>query len=102
SDYSVRAAVGGTIVDDQLGWRAAIYYEKRDGWVHSVAPDYIPGDVVQPLNGVDALAGRLTFLGEVGDIFTASLKLAVTRSGGTPYGAHAISNDPASTGFSGY
>src|SRR6202049_708729 len=31
SDYSVRAAAGGPIVDDQLGARAAILYEKRDG-----------------------------------------------------------------------
>ena len=99
SDYSLRAAVGGPIIDDQLGWRAALYYEKRDGWVHSVAGDYIPGDVVEPLNGIDALAGRLTLLAKVGDTFTASLKLAFSRSGGTPYGAHAIANDPAATGF---
>src|SRR6202166_437792 len=51
SDYSARAAVGGPIVDNELGWRAAVLYEKRDGWVHSIVPG------VEPLNGVDALAG---------------------------------------------
>src|ERR1700716_3636327 len=33
--YSLHAAAGGPIVDDELGVRAAILYEKRDGWVHS-------------------------------------------------------------------
>src|ERR1700704_1416028 len=89
SAYSLNAAVGGPIVDDQLGARAAILYEKRDGWVHSVVPG------VEPLNGVDALAGRLSFLYKAGDALTASLKLAATRSGGTPYGAHALNVDPA-------
>lgn len=102
SDFSTRAAVGGPIVDDVLGWRVAVYYEKRDGWVRSVAPDYIPGmPPVEPLNGVDALAARLTLLAKATDQFSVSLKLAVTRSGGTPYGAHAIANDPNVTGFSG-
>src|SRR5215469_11091634 len=101
NDYSTRAAVGGPIVDGQLGWRVALYYENRDGWVHSVAPDYIPGDQVKPLNGVDAVAARFTLLARPSDAFTATLKLAVTKSGGTPYGAHAIANDPSATGFSG-
>jgi iron complex outermembrane receptor protein len=95
SDFSTRAAVGGPVVDDALGWRAAVYYEKRDGWVKSVAPDYIPGmPPVEPLNGVDALAARLTLLAKATDKFSVSLKVAVTRSGGTPYGAHALSVDP--------
>ena len=101
SDFSTRAAVGGPIIDDQLGWRVALYYEKRDGWVHSVAPDYIPGDHVEPLNGVDALAGRFTLLARPSDALTATLKASFSRSGGTPYGAHAIANDPNATGFSG-
>ena len=101
-DRSVRAAVGGPIIQDALGWRAAVYYEKRDGWVHSVAPDYIPGTpAVEALNGVNALAARLTLLARPTDALTATLKLAATRSGGTPYGAHAIANDPNATGFSG-
>ncbi|HEV7431993.1 MAG TPA: TonB-dependent receptor plug domain-containing protein, partial [Steroidobacteraceae bacterium] len=81
--YSLNAAAGGPLIDNQLGVRAALLYEKRDGWVHSVVPG------VEPLNGVDALAGRLSFLYKAGDALTASLKLAATRSGGTPYGAHA-------------
>jgi len=101
NDYSMRAAVGGPIVDGELGWRAALYYENRDGWVHSVAPDYIPGDSVKPLNGVDALAARFTLLARPTDALTATLKVAVSRSGGTPYGAHAIANDPTVTGFNG-
>jgi iron complex outermembrane receptor protein len=95
SAYSLNAAAGGPIVDDQLGVRAAILYEKRDGWVHSVVPG------VEPLNGVDALAGRLTFLYRPSDSLTATLKLSMSRSGGTPYGAHALNNNPAVTGFSG-
>src|SRR5712672_2972841 len=38
SDYTVQGAVGGPIIDHELGWRAAMYYEKRDGWLHSIEP----------------------------------------------------------------
>jgi iron complex outermembrane receptor protein len=93
--YSLNAAVGGPILDNQLGVRAAVLYEKRDGWVHSIVPG------VEPLNGVDALAGRLSFLYKGSDSLTATLKLSVSRSGGTPYGAHALNADPIATGFSG-
>jgi iron complex outermembrane receptor protein len=94
-EYSVHAAAGGPVIDDALGVRAALMYEKRDGWVRSVVPG------VERLNGVDAVAGRLTFLAKPTDNFTATLKLAISRSGGTPYGAHAINNDPTVTGFTG-
>ncbi|HEY2634809.1 MAG TPA: TonB-dependent receptor, partial [Steroidobacteraceae bacterium] len=95
SAYSLNAAAGGPVVDDVLGVRAAILYEKRDGWVHSVVPG------VEPLNGVDALAGRLSFLYRPSDSLTATLKLSMSRSGGTPYGAHAVNVDPVATGFNG-
>jgi iron complex outermembrane recepter protein len=95
SAYSVRAAVGGPIVDNEIGWRAAVMYDKRDGWVHSVVPG------VEPLNGVDALAGRFTLMSKPTDSLTATLKIAVSHSGGTPYGAHALNNDPNATGFTG-
>ena len=91
SAYSVQGAVGGPIIDNEIGWRAAVLYEKRDGWVHSVVPG------VEPLNGVDAAAGRLTLLAKPNDTLTTSLKLSVSRSGGTPYGAHAINNDRSVT-----
>jgi iron complex outermembrane recepter protein len=91
SAYSVQGAVGGPVIDNEIGWRAAVMYEKRDGWVRSVVPG------VEPLNGVDALAGRLTLLAKPNDSLTAQLKLSATRSGGTPYGAHAINNDPGVT-----
>src|ERR1700741_2762619 len=87
--FTTQGAVGGPIVDDRLGWRAAFLYEKRDGWVHSIVPG------VEPLNGVDALAGRLSFLYKGTENLTATLKLSMTRSGGTPYGAHALNVDPA-------
>jgi iron complex outermembrane receptor protein len=35
---TVTAAVGGPVVDNELGWRAAILYDQRDGWVRSIAP----------------------------------------------------------------
>ncbi len=92
SAYTLDAAVGGPIIDNVLGVRAAVLYEKRDGWVHSISPT--PGGV-EPLNGVDALAGRLSFLYQANDSLSASLKLSATRSGGTPYGAHALNVDPA-------
>jgi len=95
SDYSVRGAVGGPIVENGVGWRVALLYEKRDGWVHSIVPG------VEPLNGVDALAGRFTLMAKASDELTATLKLSFSRSGGTPYGAHALNNDPNVTGFSG-
>jgi len=95
NDYSVRGAVGVPLLENKVAVRAAVYYEKRDGWTKSIAPG------VDPLNGVDALAGRLTVIAQpVGD-FTATLKLAVSRSSGTPYGPHALNNVPAVTGFAG-
>jgi len=93
--YSVRAAVGGPLIDNELGWRIALLYDKRDGWVNTIVPG------IQPLNGVDALAGRFTLTGKPSDVLTATLKLSATRSGGTPYGAHALNNVPAATGFNG-
>jgi iron complex outermembrane receptor protein len=95
SAYSVRAALGGPLVENELGWRLALLYDKRDGWVHSTVPG------VEPLNGVDALGARLTLLAKPRDDLTATLKFSVSRSGGTPYGAHAINNDPTVTGFAG-
>ena len=89
SAYSVQGAVGGPVIDNEIGWRAAVMYEKRDGWVRSVVPG------VEPLNGVDAVAGRLTLLAKPNDSLTAQLKLSASRSGGTPYGAHAINTDPS-------
>jgi iron complex outermembrane receptor protein len=87
--YSLNAAVGGPLIDNEIGARAAISYEKRDGWVHSIVPG------VDPLNGVDTLAGRLSFLYKASDTLTATLKVAMSHSGGTPYGAHALNVDPA-------
>jgi iron complex outermembrane receptor protein len=93
--FTTQAAVGGPIIDDRLGWRGAFLYEKRDGWVNSIVPN------VEPLNGVDAAAGRLTFLGKPSDDLTILFKVFLSKSGGTPYGAHAINNDPSVTGFNG-
>src|SRR5258706_570554 len=87
--YSVNAAVGAPLRDNELGVRAAVLYERRDGWFHSIVRG------VEPLNGVAALAGRLSFLYKGSDNLTASLKLSMSRSGGTPYGAHALNVDPA-------
>jgi iron complex outermembrane receptor protein len=95
SMFTTQGAVGGPIIDDRLGWRAAFLYEKRDGWVDSIVPG------VEPLNGVDAAAGRLSFLGKPSDNLTILFKVFVSKSGGTPYGAHALNNDPSVTGFNG-
>jgi len=93
--FATQGAVGGPIIEDRLGWRAAFLYEKRDGWVASIVPG------VEPLNGVDAAAGRVTFLAKPSDDLTVLFKVFVSKSGGTPYGAHAINNDPNVTGFNG-
>jgi iron complex outermembrane receptor protein len=93
--HNVRAAVGGPIIDGVLGWRAAVLYEERKGWVDSIVPG------VRPLNGINALAGRFSLLFKPSDEFSALLKFSASRSGGTPYGAHALNNDPNITGFSG-
>jgi iron complex outermembrane receptor protein len=95
SMFTTQGAVGGPIIDDRFGWRAAFLYEKRDGWVNSIVPG------VEPLNGVDAAAGRLTFLGRPSDDLTILFKVFVSKSGGTPYGAHALNNDPNVTLFNG-
>ncbi|HUO79654.1 MAG TPA: TonB-dependent receptor [Steroidobacteraceae bacterium] len=93
----VDGAIGGPIVDEVLGWRLAVLYDQRDGWVRSVVPG------VEPLNSVDAAGGRLSLLYKPTATLSALLKVAVTRSGGTPYGAHAINvdNDPTSPTYVG-
>ena len=95
NDRSVRAAIGMPVVNDTLAVRVALYYEARDGWTQSIVPG------VEPLNGVDALAGRLTILAQPTDGLTVTLKLSATRSAGSPYGSHALNNVPAVTGFAG-
>ncbi len=95
SNYYANGAIGGPVIDGVLGWRAAVYYNKRDGWVRSVVPG------VEPLNSIAAAAGRFTLLFKPTDDLSALLKVAVSKSGGTPYGAHALNNDPTVTGFSG-
>ena len=94
---TINGAVGGPIIDGLLGWRLAGLYDERDGWVESVVPG------VKPLNGVDALGGRFSLLFKPSEVFSALLKVSVTRSGGTPYGAHAINvdNDPTSPTYVG-
>jgi iron complex outermembrane receptor protein len=94
-DRAVRAAVGVPLINDVLGARVALYYEDRDGWTQSIVPG------VDPLNGVDALAGRLTMLAQPLEDLKATLKFSTTRSKGTPYGPHALNNEPSVTGFSG-
>ena len=95
ADRSVHAAVGVPLIDNVLAARVAVYYEDRDGWTRSIVPG------VEPLNGVDALAGRFTLRARPLDDVEATLKFSATRSNGTPYGPHALNNDPAVTGFSG-
>lgn len=94
---TVNAAIGGPLAEGVLGWRLAALYDKRDGWVDSAVPG------VRPLNGVDAYGGRLSLLYKPGNAFSALLKLSVTQSAGTPYGAHAINvdNDPSSPTYVG-
>ena len=95
SAYSFNGAIGGPLIDGKLGWRLAVLDSQRDGWVRSVVPG------VQPFNGVDAVAGRLSLLYQPSANVTALLKIAVSHSGGTPYGPHSINVDPTVTGFSG-
>lgn len=95
NDRALRAAVGVPLIDGVLAVRAAVMYEDRHGWVQSVVPG------VEPLNSINSKAGRLTVLAKPTDDFTATLKFGFSRSGGTPYGAHAINNDPTVTGYDG-
>src|SRR5450631_3863072 len=78
-DRVVRAAASMPIIDNVFAVRAALLYEKRDGWVHSVVPG------VDPLNGVDTWGGRLTLLAKPMEDLTAVFKVALSRSDGTPY-----------------
>ena len=95
NDRSVRAALGVPLIDNVLAVRVALYYEDRNGWTESIVPG------VNPLNGVDALAERVTIVAQPMDDLKATLKFTSTRSTGTPYGPHALNNEPAVTGFSG-
>ena len=89
--YTLDAAAGGPLIDNTLGVRAAVFYEKRDGWVHSIVPAR-RGRTAQ----WSRRARRPTVLPlQSRRRLTATLKLAATRSGGTPYGAHALNVDPA-------
>src|SRR3984957_674210 len=92
-DRTVRAAIGVPLIDNVLAARVALYYEDRDGWTQSIVPG------VEPLNGVDALAGRVTILAQPLDDLKAILKFSSTRSNGTPYGPHALNNEPSVTGY---
>ena len=92
SGKSFEGAVGGPISDGTLGWRAAVYYDKRDGWLDSITPG------VPPANGIDALAGRLTLLAKPSDDLTATLKFSFSRSRGTPYGVRPANILPDVTG----
>jgi iron complex outermembrane receptor protein len=89
---TVQAAIGGPIINEALGWRAAVYYNKRDGWLDSIVPG------IEPLNGVDALAARLSFLGKPMDNLTILFKVSTSRSRGTPFGVIPGNVDPSITG----
>jgi iron complex outermembrane receptor protein len=91
-EYSVQGAVGGPLIDHELGWRAAIFYEKRDGWMDSIEPG------VRPAEGVDALAGRVSFLAKPSDALSILLKMSASHSGGTPYGSRPFNINPNVTG----
>jgi iron complex outermembrane recepter protein len=95
NDRSARAALSVPLIDNVLAARVALYYEDRNGWTESIVP------AVDPLNGVNALAERVTILAQPMDDLKATLKFSSTRSNGTPYGPHALNNEPAVTGFSG-
>jgi iron complex outermembrane receptor protein len=90
--YKVEGAYGGPISDGTLGWRAAVYYDKRDGWLNSIEPG-VPAE-----NGVDALAGRLTLLAKPSDTLSVQLKISGSKSGGSPYGVRPINILPDVTG----
>lgn len=89
---TVEGAIGGPISDGVLGWRGAFYYDDREGWLRSIVPG------VRPENGINALAGRLTFLAKPTDTLTVQLKMSTSRSGGTPYGDRPINILPAVVG----
>src|SRR3984885_4100888 len=89
---TLEGAIGGPISDGVLGWRGAFYYDDREGWLRSIVPG------VKPENGINALAGRLTFLAKQTEALTVQLKMSVSRSGGTPYGDRPINILPAVTG----
>jgi len=89
---AIEGAVGGPITEGKLGWRAAIYYDKRDGWLDSIVPG-VPAE-----NGVDALAGRLTLLAKPIESLSIQLKISGSRSGGTPYGVRPLNVLPDVTG----
>lgn len=93
SDFTVQGAFGGPLIENKLGLRAAVYYDKRDGWMDSIVPG------VRPSNGVDARAARLTLLARPFESLTAQLKLSVSRSGGTPFGPRPFNVDASVTGY---
>ena len=72
--------------------RAAVLYEKRDGWVHSIVPRPVGSN--RSTESTHSPAGCPSCT-SAATALTATLKLAATRSGGTPYGAHALNVDPA-------
>src|SRR6267143_1997482 len=82
SGRTAEGAVGGPISDGTLGWRAAVYYDNRHGW----------------LDSIDALAGRFTLLAKPNDDLVARLKFSFSRSRGTPYGDRPANILPDVTG----
>src|SRR6267378_1913128 len=92
SGRTAEGAVGGPISDGTLGWRAAVYYDNRHGWLDSIEPR------VPATNSIDALAGRFTLLAKPNDDLVARLKFSFSRSRGTPYGDRPANILPDVTG----
>ena len=92
SGRTAEGAVGGPISDGTLGWRAAVYYDNRHGWLDSIEPG------VPATNSIDALAGRFTLLAKPNDDLMARLKFSFSRSRGTPYGDRPANILPDVTG----
>ncbi|WP_095129340.1 TonB-dependent receptor [Pseudomonas sp. Irchel s3h14] len=67
---TLEAASGGALVDDKLAGRAAIYYEKGDGWADNIVTDET-GPQLEDFNG------RFQLLGNFGDNLDALLSLNV-------------------------
>lgn len=81
--YKAQGAVETTLVEDQLGVRLAVNYEKNDGWQRNLAPGALNG------SSTDSLQGRISIRMKPGD---SGLDIKLRAYAGRDRGTQSVPN----------
>jgi len=101
--YEVAGAYGGPIVRDKFGFRVSGIYRKSGGWVDTVSA-YTGKTIKEDANGETEWAGRLAFLWQVTDNFSAQLSgyhVDYESEGGASTTTKIFWDGAAATGYQG-